>query len=81
MTPTPGSVRRAANADLERLRAEYADRDRRFADSDRYSLSNPANLFLVQQRQRAGERGSERNRRLQLDGSERGKLDHNFFEP
>jgi SAM-dependent methyltransferase len=51
--PAPGSVPRAPNADLERLRAEYADRERRFAESDRYSLSNPANLFLVQQRQRA----------------------------
>jgi len=38
--------------DLQRLRAEYADRDRRFAESDRYSLSNSATLFRVQQRQR-----------------------------
>lgn len=40
-------------ADLHRLRVEYADRERRFAQSDTYSLSNPATLFLVQQRQRA----------------------------
>ncbi len=53
MTQAPRSVPRAPNSDLERLRTEYADRERRFADSDRYSLSNPANLFLVQQRQRA----------------------------
>lgn len=38
--------------DLARLRAEYADRERRLADSDIYSLFNPAHLFMTQQRQR-----------------------------
>ncbi len=46
--PTP-----PASNDLDRLRAEYARRAQRLADSDRYSLSNPAHLFMVQQRQRA----------------------------
>lgn len=39
--------------DLARLKHEYAERDRRLAGSDRYSLFNPAHLFLVQQRRRA----------------------------
>jgi len=39
-------------ADLDRLRAEYADRERRLAGSDIYSLFNPAHLFMTQQRQR-----------------------------
>ena len=39
--------------DLERLRAEYADRHRRLAESDIYSHFNQANLFMVQNRQRA----------------------------
>jgi ubiquinone/menaquinone biosynthesis C-methylase UbiE len=39
--------------DLSRLRTEYADRERRFAGSDAYSLFNRANLFIVQGRQRA----------------------------
>lgn len=38
--------------DLDRLRAEYADRERRLAGSDIYSLFNPAHLFMTQQRQR-----------------------------
>ena len=38
--------------DIARLRNEYEDRKRRFAESDVYSLFNPANLFIVQQRQR-----------------------------
>ena len=38
--------------DLTRLRAEYADRARRLAGSDIYSLFNRAHLFAVQQRQR-----------------------------
>ena len=38
---------------LVRLRAEYADRERRLAGSDIYSLFNPGHLFIVQQRQRA----------------------------
>lgn len=41
-----------ANADLERLRAEYADRAVRLAGSDIYSPFNTANLFTRQQRQR-----------------------------
>ena len=39
--------------DLDRLRAEYLDRERRFTGQDTYTLFNPANLFIVQQRQRA----------------------------
>jgi len=53
MKPARESHPRLPNADLARLRAEYAERERRVAESDRYSLFNPANLFLVQQRQRA----------------------------
>src|SRR5450759_1248747 len=41
------------NADLDRLRAEYADRARRLTNSDIYSPFNPAHLFALQQRQRA----------------------------
>lgn len=39
--------------DLTRLRAEYAGRARRVGKTDRYSLFNPAQLFMIQQRQRA----------------------------
>ena len=39
--------------DLDRLRAEYANRERRLAGSDLYTLFNPSNLFITQQRQRA----------------------------
>jgi len=39
--------------DRSRLRAEYADRARRFAGSDAYSAFNRANLFAIQTRQRA----------------------------
>jgi ubiquinone/menaquinone biosynthesis C-methylase UbiE len=39
--------------DIARLRDEYADRKRRFSDSDVYSWLNTANLFTIQQRQRA----------------------------
>lgn len=39
--------------DLNRLRTEYANRKRRLSDSNRYSSFNPANLFTLQQRQRA----------------------------
>ncbi len=38
--------------DLDRLRLEYADRERRLAGSDIYSPFNPAHLFMIQQRQR-----------------------------
>jgi len=38
--------------DLARLRTEYADRERRLAGRDIYSLFNPAHLFMTQQRQR-----------------------------
>jgi len=38
--------------DLNRLRLEYADRERRLAGSERYSPFNQANLFAIQQRQR-----------------------------
>ena len=39
--------------DIARLRQEYEDRNRRFARSDLYSSFNPANLFILQSRQRA----------------------------
>jgi ubiquinone/menaquinone biosynthesis C-methylase UbiE len=39
--------------DISRLRNEYEDRKRRFAGSDVYSWFNQANLFILQQRQRA----------------------------
>ena len=39
--------------DLFRLQIEYADRTRRMAGSDLYSWFNAANLFAIQQRQRA----------------------------
>jgi ubiquinone/menaquinone biosynthesis C-methylase UbiE len=39
--------------DITRLRAEYEDRKHRFSGSDLYSWFNNANLFAVQQRQRA----------------------------
>ena len=39
--------------DIARLRDEYEDRKRRFAGSDMYSWFNSANLFAIQQRQRA----------------------------
>ena len=38
--------------DLDRLRSEYAERERKFSGSDIYSVFNPSNLFMVQQRQR-----------------------------
>jgi len=38
--------------DLARLRHEYLERERRLKGSDRYSLYNPAALFLFQERQR-----------------------------
>ena len=41
------------NSDLDRLRAEYLRREQRFAGQDIYTLFNLANLFIVQQRQRA----------------------------
>jgi len=37
--------------DIQRLRAEYEKRSKRFSESDRYSLFNRVNLFAVQQRQ------------------------------
>lgn len=43
---------KAASEDLDRLRQEYADRERRLADSDIYSPFNKANLFSRHQRQR-----------------------------
>jgi ubiquinone/menaquinone biosynthesis C-methylase UbiE len=38
--------------DQDRLRVEYAERERRLKGSDVYSVFNPANLFMRQQRQR-----------------------------
>jgi len=40
-------------SEIERLRVEYANRARRFADSDIYSWFNSASLFTFQSRQRA----------------------------
>lgn len=51
--PKPKSNPITPPDDLERLRAEYADREQRLADSDRYSFYNPAHLFIWQGRQRA----------------------------
>jgi ubiquinone/menaquinone biosynthesis C-methylase UbiE len=39
--------------EIERLKEEYKDRERRLVDSDVYSLFNQAHLFTIQQRQRA----------------------------
>jgi ubiquinone/menaquinone biosynthesis C-methylase UbiE len=39
--------------DITRLRSEYKDRKRRFSDRNLYSWFNLANLFAMQQRQRA----------------------------
>jgi ubiquinone/menaquinone biosynthesis C-methylase UbiE len=38
--------------EIERLKKEYRDWERRLVDSDVYSLFNPAHLFTIQQRQR-----------------------------
>ena len=38
--------------DLDRLRIEYADRKRRYTNSDIYSHFNQSHLFTLQQRQR-----------------------------
>ncbi|MCK7500505.1 MAG: class I SAM-dependent methyltransferase [Comamonadaceae bacterium] len=50
---TPSISMKPSSDDLSRLRTEYADRERRLAGSDVYSLFNPANLFAIQGRQRA----------------------------
>lgn len=39
--------------EIERIRSEYASRRERFQGSDLYSLFNPAQLYTIQQRQRA----------------------------
>lgn len=41
------------DAELDRLRAEYADRDLRLSGTDRYSFFNPGDLYIWQGRQRA----------------------------
>jgi len=46
-------LNRPPSDDLNRLRAEYAQRRQRLAGSDLYSPFNIANLFAIQQRQRA----------------------------
>lgn len=53
MFPNLLTFKSAETDDLERLRAEYAEREHRLAGSDIYSPFNPANLFIIQQRQRA----------------------------
>jgi ubiquinone/menaquinone biosynthesis C-methylase UbiE len=40
-------------SEIERIQQEYARREKRFADSDLYSMFNASHLFAVQQRQRA----------------------------
>ncbi len=47
------SLKSPGDDDLNRLRTEYAAIETRLADSNPYSLFNPAYLFTVQQRQRA----------------------------
>ena len=39
--------------DIQRLREEYRSRETRLKESDIYALSNPAHLFMIQQRERA----------------------------
>src|SRR5689334_19279709 len=40
-------------SEIERIQQEYADREKRFAGSEIYSIFNVSHLFAVQQRQRA----------------------------
>jgi ubiquinone/menaquinone biosynthesis C-methylase UbiE len=40
-------------SEIERIQQEYADREKRFAGSDLYSMFNASHLFAVQHRQRA----------------------------
>ena len=54
--------------DLVRLRAEYAERAAHVDQTDRYSLFNPAQLFAVQQRQRAVLQSLRRNGFYPLQG-------------
>lgn len=42
-----------SNAEIDRVRNEYGRRAERYAGSDIYLRMNPANLFMVQQRQKA----------------------------
>lgn len=39
--------------EIERIRSEYVNREHRLAGSDLYSLFSSAQLFTIQQRQRA----------------------------
>jgi SAM-dependent methyltransferase len=55
------------HSDVDRLRAEYAQRARRPELADRYSLFNPAQLFAIQQRQRAILNCLRRNHLYPLD--------------
>jgi ubiquinone/menaquinone biosynthesis C-methylase UbiE len=54
--------------DISRLRAEYAERAREIGKTERYSLFNPAQLFIVQQRQRAMLKCLRRNGFYPLSG-------------
>lgn len=54
--------------DLDRLRAEYARRAANRTNVDRYSLFNQANLFTLQQRQRALTHLLRRHRLLPMAG-------------
>ncbi len=40
-------------SDLDRLRKEYTNREKRFSGRDLYTSFNPGNLFAIQQRRRA----------------------------
>jgi SAM-dependent methyltransferase len=55
-------------SDLDRLRGEYAARARRVALGQRYSLFNQANLFAIQQRQRALANALQKEELIPLDG-------------
>jgi ubiquinone/menaquinone biosynthesis C-methylase UbiE len=48
-------------AEINRLRSEYSDRDRRLKNSDIYSSFNKGNLFIIQQRHREISRLLSRN--------------------
>ena len=58
------------DADIERMRREYAERERRFIESDRYSLYNPAALFLFQERQRITLEILRRHKYEPIDGNQ-----------
>ena len=52
--------------EIERLKQEYKNRERRLVDSDVYSLFNQAHLFTIHQRQRALVNGLKKHRLTNL---------------